>query len=153
MSAVVTIVFNRMPTMAANLRARASQGVRKTAFTYEGNLKQRMMSGPKSGHMYITKVEVKERATSLVVTRTHHQASAPGQAPAVDTGTLVNSISTDARPGALEATVSTPVEYAPHLEYGTVNMESRPAWIPEAELANRAYFPENMRRALGEAYR
>ena len=153
MSVVVTVVYNRMPVMAANLRAKASAGVRKTAFTYEGNLKQRMTSGPKTGRMYITSVQVRERATSLVVTRSYHQASAPGQAPAVDTGVLLNSIATEAIRGSLEATVSTSVEYAPHLEYGTMHMGARPAWTPEAELAATTYFPANMQQALGEAYR
>lgn len=153
MPAIVTVVYNRMPAMAANLRAKASQGVRKTAFTYEGNLKQRMAGGPKTGRMYITGVSVRERATSLVVTRSYHQASAPGQAPAVDTGALLNSITTEAVQGALEATVSTSIEYAPHLEYGTVHMGARPAWTPEAELASSTYFPANMHQALGEAYR
>lgn len=139
MSVVVEIVYNRMPQMAVALRAEASKGVRRTAFRYEANLKQRM-SGVKSGRVYVRK-------------NITHIASAPGQAPAVDTGTLINSIKTDAKPGSLTAEVATTTDYAPHLEYGTVNMEPRPAWIPEAEEARRTYFPEEMRRALGAAYR
>lgn len=58
-----------------------------------------------------------------------HQASAPGETPAVDTGNLVNSIrselveSTDTN---ATANVSTGVEYAAWLEFGTSKMKARP---------------------------
>lgn len=136
MSAVITVKYNHMPRMSRQLRAKASEGLRRTAATYEANLEARMHDGPKSGRMYGT-----------------HQASAPGEAPAVDTGALVNSIQTDAQPGSLTAAVATSMDYATHLEYGTVHMAPRPAWTPEAELAAETYFPENMQRAIAEALR
>lgn len=62
-----------------------------------------------------------------------HQASAPGEMPAIDTGALVNSIQTLVR--GTEGAVYTNQEYAPHLEYGTVNMAARPFMTPAAERA------------------
>lgn len=122
MTAVIRVVYNRFPQIAAQLRTEASKAVRVTAFEVEADIKQAMTGGPKTGRAY-----------------GDHQASSPGQAPAVDVGTLINSIVTDAKPGALTATVYTPVEYAPHLEFGTVRMEPRPAWVPAAERAAPRY--------------
>lgn len=129
MPPVVRIVYDRLPQISAQLHAEASREVRTTAFEVEADIKNAMM-GAKSGRIYGS-----------------HQASAPGEAPAVDTGNLVNSIVTEAKPGSLTATVSTAVEYAPHLEFGTVNMQPRPAWVPAAERA-RPRFRDRMNRML-----
>lgn len=64
-------------------------------------------------------------------TRTH-RASAAGQPPAVDTGRLVNSI-TFKKTGTASAEVFTDVEYGPWLEFGTMHIDPRPAWIPAVE--------------------
>lgn len=45
---------------------------------------------------------------------------------AVDTGDYLNSVQTDLEK-PLQATVGSPVEHAPHVEYGTVHMQGRPA--------------------------
>lgn len=132
---IVRIEYNRFPEVARQLRTQASQAVRTTAFELEADVKQQMASGPKTGEVYVKSVEVEERAASLAVTRKYHQASAPGEAPAVDTGNLINSIHTDAQPGALTATIHSDAEYAPHLEFGTVHMRPRPAWVPAAQRA------------------
>lgn len=61
-----------------------------------------------------------------------HQASAPGQPPAVDTGRLRSSITHDVRieRGGVIGRVGTNVEYAPHLELGTSRMAARPFLRP-----------------------
>jgi phage gpG-like protein len=56
-----------------------------------------------------------------------HIASAPGEAPAVDTGTLIGSIQM-AQDSTLTAKVGTAVEYALYLELGTRKMQPRPVW-------------------------
>lgn len=57
-----------------------------------------------------------------------HVASAPGQAPAIDYGFLINSIqSTQEQNGA---SVWTNAEYAPPLEFGTARMGARPFMRP-----------------------
>lgn len=77
-------------------------------------------SGPKSGRIYV------RRGVS-------HQASAPGQPPASDTGRLVNSITTEYQPDKMTGTVQYGTEYAAFLEYGTANMEPRPFARPALE--------------------
>jgi len=62
-----------------------------------------------------------------------HQASAPGEMPAIDTGALAASIQTDVQ--KTKGTVYTNMEYSEFLEYGTVNMEARPYMTPAAESA------------------
>lgn len=71
----------------------------------------------------------------------YHRASAPGEAPAVDTGNLVGSLD-QVMQTPLRGVLFVTAEYAPHLEYGTVNMEPRPFMTPAAERAR----PEFLRR-------
>lgn len=61
-----------------------------------------------------------------------HQASAPGEAPKTDTGTLVSSIEFK-MVGKLSATIGSRLAYAYYLEFGTSKMAARPAWIPAVE--------------------
>lgn len=63
-----------------------------------------------------------------------HQASAPGEMPAIDIGALVGSIQTGEE-GADVTAVYTESEVAPHLEYGTVHMQARSFMTPAAEQA------------------
>ncbi len=60
-----------------------------------------------------------------------HQASAPGESPAMDTGVLAASVMTEADgDGVLVGTNS---EYAEPLEFGTARMRARPFMQPAAE--------------------
>jgi len=60
-----------------------------------------------------------------------HTASAPGEPPASDTGTLVRNIRTDfSRIDQLVGVVRSSAAHAEHLEYGTENMEPRPSMRP-----------------------
>ena len=62
-----------------------------------------------------------------------HQASAPGETPAVDTGVLVNSVNTELVSSSQTeawAQVGTGVEYAEPLEFGTSRMKPRPFMRP-----------------------
>jgi HK97 gp10 family phage protein len=64
-----------------------------------------------------------------------HQASAPGEAPASDTGFLASSITTKYDASKLSGQVVVGAAYGPHLEYGTQTMEPRPFLRPA--IANR----------------
>lgn len=64
-----------------------------------------------------------------------HRASAPGEPPASQTGTLVNRTVTDFDEIRLVGSVRFQTEYAMHLEVGTENMEARPYGRPA--LANK----------------
>ena len=61
--------------------------------------------------------------------------SAPGEAPAVDTGRLRASIAhrVEMESGEAVAFVGTNVEYAPYLEFGTTRMQPRPFMVPAIE--------------------
>jgi hypothetical protein len=66
-----------------------------------------------------------------------HRASAPGEAPATDTGTLASSIYNEKRPqrnGFLRV-IGSRLKYAYYLEFGTRKIEPRPSWIPAVERA------------------
>ena len=61
-----------------------------------------------------------------------HRASAPGQAPATDTGALVSS-TYFTRVDSLTAAIGSRLEYAFYLEFGTMRMEARPSWVTAAK--------------------
>jgi len=61
-----------------------------------------------------------------------HRASAPGEAPATDTGALVSSIYNESR-GKYSRAIGSRLDYAYYLEFGTFKMAKRPSWIPAVE--------------------
>jgi len=63
-----------------------------------------------------------------------HRASAPGEAPATDTGALVSSIYNESR-GKYAKAIGSRLDYAYYLEFGTFKMAKRPSWIPAVERA------------------
>lgn len=78
------------------------------------------------------KRDLSKPGTGRTYGRRRHRASAPGQAPAVDTGRLRASIANElGRDGrGLFARIGTNVDYAPHLELGTSKMAARPFLRP-----------------------
>jgi HK97 gp10 family phage protein len=67
-----------------------------------------------------------------------HQASAPGEAPASDTGRLVQSIRVDFQPNALAGRVVAGTDYAKKLEFGTVKIAPRPFMTPAVNNVKQA---------------
>ena len=63
-----------------------------------------------------------------------HQASAPGQAPATDTGVLRNNIVVSSNAEKLEVEVASRAKYSKFLEFGTVKMKARPFMFPAFEM-------------------
>jgi hypothetical protein len=63
-----------------------------------------------------------------------HRASAPGEAPATDSGGLVISIYNESR-GKYAKAIGSRLDYAYYLEFGTFKMAKRPSWIPAVERA------------------
>lgn len=107
------------------------------------------MSEQKSGELYTTEFRTgaNGRVFPIGVERVPHRASAPGEAPAVDTGRLKSSLHVNTDPGTLSADVIAPVGYALHLEYGTRNMAPRPFLGPALE-AHRQTIEGDIRAAL-----
>lgn len=99
-----------------DLQGQASPVIRAMASGIVGEMK-RLMSIPKTGRAY-------RRGRTAI-----HIASAPGEAPAVDMGTLTNSINMD-MPTLTSARISINADYAAYLEYGTRFMQPRPYVTP-----------------------
>lgn len=104
------------------VRQAIMRGVVKGTEEVRNEMVRLIQSGPKTGRVYT------RRGVS-------HQASAPGEPPATDTGRLVNSITTEYDAAKLTGTVSANTEYAEFLEYGTQTMAERPFMRPA--LANK----------------
>lgn len=80
-----------------------------------------------------------------------HRASAPGEAPANDTGNLASQIyfRQDDR---LTVTVGSRAKYAAALEFGTSKIDPRPAWVPAVE-RERPKLLARLTRVLSEEAR
>src|SRR4051812_30173248 len=74
MAMQIKVVFNRLPALQAALRPRVGQAIRKSLLDAQAWIRQDMANA-KSGRVYGA-----------------HQASAPGQTPAIDTGGLVATV-------------------------------------------------------------
>ena len=94
-----------------------------TALEINTAVKKRIQRGPKTGRVY-----VRGNVT--------HQASAPGESPATDTGTLASSVYFEQK-SKLSSTIGSRLAYAYYLEYGTARIKPRPAWIPETEVGQK----------------
>jgi HK97 gp10 family phage protein len=130
----MTVIKNDLERIAVAMQTRCDQALLETAVWIADEAKARM-SDPKSGRMY------KVSATGEL-----HQASAPGQAPAIDTGNLAGGIEAQAD-GRGKAVAYATAEYAAGLEFGTRKMAARPFFTPTAFKAVE-FLWERMRRAL-----
>lgn len=125
-------VAEALKKYGARAEAEIAKAVTATAMIINRDIKKRIQRGPKTGRTYTNRGANKGGS---------HQASAPGESPATDTGTLVSSI-TFRQGNKLTADVESRLAYATYLEFGTRNMAARPAWIPATEQAR----PEFARR-------
>lgn len=86
-----------------------------------------------------------------------HVASAPGEAPAIDTGNLTNSLQVkrlSATQQSAESACFTNAEYAAMLEYGTRRMAGRPFLRPamdEGKAEIEAVIVVTLQRAINRA--
>lgn len=84
-----------------------------------------IQTGAKSGVMY-----------QMYNPRREHRASAPGQAPASDTGNLVSKIIVRQKSQDVTS-VESNANYSAYLEYGTSKMEARPFMLPAFEKSKK----------------
>lgn len=109
----MTVVWWQGPLFQQRMNRAVMRGVVKGCEGVRNEAIRLIQSGPKTGRIY------RRRGVE-------HQASAPGEPPASDTGRLVNSITTNYEPDKLTGRIQFGTEYAPFLEFGTQKMEPRP---------------------------
>lgn len=109
-----------LATAKQEVRKAANEEVRKATFRVQTAAIKRIQQGSKTGETY-------EKYSP----RRTHQASAPGQPPASDTGRLASSI--ENRTDGLEGVVFTRVDYGRYLEFGTRKISARPWLLPSLE--------------------
>lgn len=106
----------RMEARSTALNVKLTVALDEAAQVVQGEAQRLIADPPKSGRIY-----------QKYLPRRVHQASAPGQAPATDTGTLISGIvidRTDVVRGRIVIAATSP--HAKHLEYGTRTMAPRP---------------------------
>lgn len=129
----IKVVEWNAEAVTAVLRQAVMRGVVAATEEVRNEAVRLIQSGPKTGRVY-----------------GRHQASAPGEAPASDTGRLVNSITTAFDDVKLTGTVAANTDYAEYLEYGTATMEPRPFLRP-ALTAKREQVTALITAAIAEA--
>ena len=111
-----------LAALGSELEAVTRDAVNATGLELRSDIVKRYQRGPKSGRIY------KRRGVT-------HQASAPGEAPATDTGRLVASVvfEDDMLNGIPSVSIVSRLAIAAYLEFGTMQIAPRPAWVPAAQ--------------------
>lgn len=114
------------------------------ALLVEAEAKRSVQRGPKTGRWY-----------QKYNPRRRHRASAPGQAPATDTGYLAARIVHVIDPDGFGASVESRAAYSSYLEFGTAEAgggDARPFLFPALE-GNKASILKRMHEAIRAALR
>lgn len=116
----IKLTTNKFPNLAKRLPQVVNEICETSAKAIEADVKVGM-AGPHTGRVYS-------------VGGVDHQASAPGEMPAIDTGALASSIQTEAD-GPNVWVVYTGMDYAQSLEFGSVTQGilPRPYFVPATE--------------------
>lgn len=112
--------------IGSNADKEIEAAVRITAQAVRVHAQRSIARGTKSGTVY-----------DKTQPRRSHRASAPGEAPATDTGRLIGSIRANVT--GTSASVIADTVYAAALEFGTSTIEARPFLIPALERERPAW--------------
>ena len=121
----IVLEYTHFGEIGASMAREIDEVCESTALDIQARAQMAIMNPPKSGRIY--------RRGNVA-----HQASAPDEAPATDTGALVNSAYTKKLADADYETGFT-VEYAAALEFGTPKIEPRPYLRPAVEAVRKAF--------------
>ena len=125
--------------------------VNSGAMAVDRTAKQLIHRGPKTGIIYKSTHKYKDGKLTKRKRSVDHQASAPNEPPASDTGYLAAHIVTVLDMDGLGANVESQAEYSAHLEFGTKEMNgARPFMVPALEM-NRQKICAAMDRAIKQA--
>ena len=112
-------LVKKLKGVSQGARGPIIQALAKVAIDTATEAKILIQRGVKTGIVY-----------SQTSPRRTHKASAPGEAPATDTGRLVASIHHTVDERDLSSEALSDVEYAPFLELGTRHIAKRPFFMP-----------------------
>lgn len=132
----MSVSFDR-DAILAEVRRAAMRGVVRGTESVRNEAVTLILNTPKTGRVYPRR-------------GVEHRASAPGEAPASDTGRLVNSIRTTYDFDNLVGTVHASTKYAAALEYGTPRIEPRPYMRP-ALASRREAIEADIQREVSQA--
>ena len=121
----IVLEYTHFGEIGASMAREIDVVCESTALDIQARAQMAIMNPPKSGRIY--------RRGNVV-----HQASAPGEAPATDTGNLVNSAYTK-KLGDSDYETGFTAEYAAALEFGTAKIEPRPYLRPAVEAVKKAF--------------
>ena len=133
-------VLQNLRKFGADFEAEVSKAVTTTAHQVRTNAVRKIQRDAATGRVYV-----------LSSPNRTHQASAPGQPPATDTGALASSI-TAIIDGPHRARVGTALDYGFYLEHGTANIEPRP-WLHPSLLEARPDHARRLNRVFQSAAR
>lgn len=134
----------KMLSLSDSVTLEIKKVVARRALEVETDAKRSVQGGGKTGKTY-KRSEIKRGRgkNRKVVGYKFHRASAPGEAPATDTGRLVSNISTLVALDGMEAEIGVfgkivddegeARNYARDLEFGTTKMAARPFLQPALE--------------------
>ena len=126
-----------LDSLSKGSQQEAKKAIAKVSYKIEGDCKDNISSGSRSGRIY-------KRGK----TRTH-QASAAGEFPKTDYGDLVKNIKAEFNFSGFESTVGSRLS-APHgfwLEFGTPKMKPRP-WLSRTINENKKFIKKTFDDAL-----
>ena len=131
-------VLSQMDKLEKDMEIPFQQIVKGGGQLIRGEAIKSIQTGAKSGVMY-----------QKYNPRREHRASAPGQAPASDTGNLVSKIIVKQKTRNI-TNVESNANYSAFLEYGTSKMEARPFMLPAFEKSKKPILDATFRRVVGK---
>ncbi len=105
----------KLKTVPAATKRMLRKQIAAAAIAMVTDIKDNMLRQAKTGRVY-------------KVDSVSHQASAPGEYPAVLTTALINGVTFEIISNGMDAVVGTNVMHGVHLEFGTKNVDPRP-WL------------------------
>ena len=119
------LALSQLDRLAKDMELPFQEVVKGGGQLIRGEAIKSIQTGAKSGVMY-----------QKYNPRREHRASAPGQAPASDTGNLVSKIIVRQKSQDVTS-VESNANYSAYLEYGTSKMEARPFMLPAFEKSKK----------------
>ena len=118
-------VLSQLNRLQKDMEVPFQEIVKGGAQLIRGEAIKSIQTGAKSGIVY-----------QMYNPRREHRASAPGEAPASDTGNLVSKIIVKQKSKNI-TNVESNADYSAYLEYGTSKMQPRPFMLPAFEKSKK----------------